>query len=317
MPQFVTTIDGLGIHLLHARSSHPGAHPLLLTHGWPGSIAEFLEVLGPLCDPAAHGGDPADAFHVVCPSLPGYAFSDKPAAPGWGIERIASAWAELMTRLGYQRFGAAGCDWGTSVSTALAQQAAERLSGIHLFPPLAPPDPATLGELTERERDALTALEHAAEWDSGYSREQSTRPQTIGYGLTDSPVGLCAWIVEKLCAWTDGDGDPRGALTDDQVLDNVMLYWLTAAGASSARLYWESIRQVDEWIAGGVPEPVLVPTGCTVFPHELQRPSRRWAERRFPDIRHWGEPERGGHFAALEQPAVFVDELRTFFRMVR
>jgi pimeloyl-ACP methyl ester carboxylesterase len=317
LPQFRTTIDGLAIHFVHVSSPHPGALPLVLTHGWPGSIVEFLDVIGPLSDPTAHGGDAADAFHVICPSLPGYGFSDKPTAPGWGIERIASAWIALMDRLGYDRYGAAGGDWGTSVSTCIAQQAPERLAGIHLFPPLAPPDPATFGELTERERSALAALEHAAEWDSGYSREHATRPQTIGYALADSPVALCAWIVEKFWAWTDGGGHPEGALTRDQLLDNVMLYWLPATGASSARLYWESIRQVNEWISGAATDRVAVPTGCTVFAHELQRPSRRWAEPRFPDIRHWSEPAHGGHFAAFEQPGVFVEELRAFFRLVR
>jgi pimeloyl-ACP methyl ester carboxylesterase len=317
LAQVRTTVGGLGLHVVHVRSPHPHALPLVLTHGWPGSIVEFLDVVGPLSDPAADGGNPADAFHVVCPSLPGYGFSDKPAAPGWGLERIASAWIALMERLGYARFGAAGSDWGTSVSTCIAQQAPERVAGIHLFPPLAPPDPATFGDLTERERAALAALEHAAEWDSGYSREHATRPQTIGYSLADSPAGLCAWIVEKFWAWTDGGGHPEGALTRDQLLDNVMLYWLPAAGASSARLYWESIRQVDAWISGAAGDRVTVPTGCSVFAHELQRPSRRWAERRFGDIRYWSEPDRGGHFAAFEQPAIFVDELRAFFRLVR
>jgi epoxide hydrolase len=315
--QFRTTLDGLGIHFVHVRSPCPDALPLVLTHGWPGSIVEFLDAIGPLSDPVAHGGDAVDAFHVVCPSLPGYGFSDKPAAPGWGIERIATAWIGLMRRLGYTRYGAAGSDWGTSVSTCIAQQAPEQVAGIHLFPPLAPPDPETLDDLTERERAALTALDHAAEWDSGYSAEHATRPQTIGYALADSPVALCAWIVEKFWAWTDGGGDPEGALTRDQLLDNLMLYWLPATGASSARLYWESIRQVNEWISGSVVDRITAPTGCSIFAHELQRPSRRWAERRFPNIRHWNELDRGGHFAAFEQPELFVDELRAFFRLVR
>jgi epoxide hydrolase len=315
--QFRTTLDGLSIHFLHIRSPSPDALPLVLTHGWPGSIVEFLDVLGPLSDPVAHGGDAADAFHVVCPSLPGYGFSDKPAAPGWGIERIADAWIALMDRLGYARYGAAGGDWGTSVSTCIARQAPERVAGIHLLPPLAPPDPATLDDLTDRERAALAALEHSAEWDSGYSTEHATRPQTIGYALTDSPVALCAWIVEKFWAWTDGSGDPEGALTRDQLLDNLMLYWLPATGASSARLYWESIRKVNEWISGTVDDVITTPTGCSIFAHELQRPSRRWAERRFPNIGHWNELDRGGHFAAFEQPELFVNELRAFFRLVR
>ena len=317
LPQFRTEIDGIGVHFLHVRSPHPEALPLIVTHGWPGSIVEFLKVIGPLTDPTSHGGDAADAFHVVCPSLPGYGFSDRPSRPGWGVERIAQAWAEMMARLGYGRYGAQGSDWGTSVSTLLAQQDPDHVVGIHLTPPLAPPDPATFDDLTDAERATLAALDHAAEWESGYSKEHATRPQTVGYGLVDSPVALCAWIVEKFRAWTDNDGHPEDVLTRDQLLDNVMLYWLPGTGASSARLYWESIRKVDEWISGGAVDPVTTPTGCSIFPAELQRPSRRWAERRFLDIRYWSEPERGGHFAAFEQPGLFVDEVRAFFRLVR
>ncbi|NEE01960.1 epoxide hydrolase [Phytoactinopolyspora halotolerans] len=317
LPQFRTEIDGVGIHVVHVRSPHSHALPLLLTNGWPGSIVEYLKVIGPLTDPAAHGGDAADAFHVVCPTLPGYGFSDKPAGPGWGVDRIAGAWAELMSRLGYDRYAAAGSDWGTSVTTRLGLRAPESVVGIHLMPPLAPPDPATFGNLTDSERAALESLREADEWGSGYSMQQSTRPQTVGYGLVDSPVALCAWIVEKFWAWTDWDTHLDEIVTRDELLANVTLYWLSRTGASSARLYWESIRQVNEWIAGSAGEPVTVPTGCTIFPKELQRPSRRWAEKRFPNILHWGETARGGHFAALEQPELFVDELRSFFRLVR
>jgi pimeloyl-ACP methyl ester carboxylesterase len=317
LPQFRTEVDGLGIHLLHVRSPHPDALPLVMTHGWPGSVVEFLKVIGPLTDPTAHGGDAADAFHLVIPSLPGYGFSDRPTQPGWGVERIAGAWAELMARLGYRRYGAQGGDWGTSVSTAIAQLDPEHVAGIHLNPPLAPPDPATLDDLTDRERAALASLEQAAEWESGYSQEHATRPQTIGYALVDSPAALCAWIVEKFWAWTDHDGRLESVLTRDELLDNVMLYWLPGTGASSARLYWESIRQVNRWISGPVTDTVAVPTGCSIFPKELQRPSRRWAARRFLDIRWWNEPDRGGHFAAFEQPELFVNEVRAFFRLVR
>jgi epoxide hydrolase len=317
LPQFRTVVDGLGIHFLHVRSPHPEALPIVITHGWPGSIVEFLKVIGPLTDPTAHGGEPEDAFHVVCPSLPGYGFSDKPTREGWGIERIAAAWAVLMSRLGYERYGAQGGDWGTSVSASIGQQHPEHVAGIHLMPPLAPPDPATFDELTERERAALASLEYAAEWDSGYSQVHATRPQTVGYGLVDSPIALCAWIVEKFRAWTDCDGHPENVLSRDELLDSVMLYWLPRAGASSARLYWQSIRQVNEWISGAATDAVAVPTGCSIFPKELQRPSRRWAEKRFLDIRYWSEPERGGHFAAFEQPELFVEELRAFFRLVR
>jgi len=317
LPQFRTEVDGLGIHLLHLRSPHPDAFPVVLTHGWPGSVVEFLKVIGPLTDPTAHGGDAADAFHLVVPSLPGYGFSDRPAQPGWGVERIAGAWARLMARLGYRRYGAQGGDWGTSVSTSIAQQDPEHVAGIHLNPPLAPPDPATFDDLTEAERATLAALEHAAEWESGYSQEHATRPQTIGYALVDSPAALCAWIVEKFWAWTDHDGQLEDVLTRDELLDNLMLYWLPGTGAASARLYWESIRQVNRWISGPVTETVAVPTGCSIFPKELQRPSRRWAARRFLDIRWWNELDKGGHFAAFEQPELFVNEVRAFFRLVR
>ncbi len=317
LPQFRTETGGLAIHFIHARSQHPGALPLILTHGWPGSVIEFMKVIAPLTDPAAHGGEAADAFHVVCPSLPGYGFSGKPTSPGWGIERIAGAWAELMSRLGYSRYGAQGSDWGTSISTLLAQHDPQHVAGIHLTPPLAPPDPATFGDLTDAERSALASLEHSAEWDSGYSQEHATRPQTIGYALTDSPAALCAWVIEKFWAWTDHGGHLEDVLTRDELLDNLMLYWLPRTGASAARLYWESIRQVNQWITGHASDAVSVPTGCSIFPKELQRPSRRWAAKRFTNIRYWNEPAQGGHFAAFEQPEPFVSEVRSFFRLIR
>jgi epoxide hydrolase len=312
-PQFRTEIDGLGIHLLHVRSRHPGALPLVLTSGWPGSVMEFLKVIGPLTDPP----DPGDAFHVVCPSLPGFGFSDKPTETGWGIEKIAAAWLKLMSRLGYERFGAQGSDWGTSISTLMAQQAPERLVAIHLTPPLAAPDPATFDDLTDAERTALATLEHLAEWEDGYSAEQSTKPQTIGYSLVDSPVGLAAWVVEKLRSWTDCQGHPENALSRDEILDSVMMYWLPGTGASSARLYWESIRQVQQAFTSGTSDTVSVPTGCSIFPKDNPRPSRRWAQRRYPNIVHWRELDRGGHFAAFEQPELFVEEVRAVFRELR
>jgi pimeloyl-ACP methyl ester carboxylesterase len=222
-----------------------------------------------------------------------------------------------MERLGYPRFGAQGSDWGTSVSTRIGQQAPERVLGLHLVPPLAPPDSATFGDLTDRERSALESLQRSAEADTGYSAEHATRPQTIGYALTDSPAALAAWITEKFWSWTDHDGDLETVISRDELLDNLMLYWLPGTGASSARLYWESIRQVNQWISGEVTDTVTVPVGCSIFPGELQRPSRRWAQRRFTDIRYWNEPERGGHFAALEQPALFVEEVRECFRTLR
>jgi pimeloyl-ACP methyl ester carboxylesterase len=222
-----------------------------------------------------------------------------------------------MRRLGYERYGAEGSDWGTSITTCLGQQDPGHVAGIHLIPPLAPPDPATFGDLTEQERGALASLERSEKSDSGYSKEHATRPQTIGYALTDSPAALCAWIIEKFWAWTDHDGDLENVLTRDELLDNLMLYWLPGTGASAARLYWESIAAVNQWISGPGGGPVTAPAGCSVFPGELQRPSRRWAEKRFLDIRYWNEPPKGGHFAAFEQPALFADEVRSFFRLVR
>jgi pimeloyl-ACP methyl ester carboxylesterase len=309
--QFRTEIDGLGIHFLHARSPHPDALPLVLTHGWPGSVVEFLKVIGPLTDPPAHGGDARDAFHVVCPSLPGYGFSDKPTAPGWGIPRIAAAWAQLMARLGYARYGAQGGDWGGMVTMQLAQLDAAHVAGIHLnMPTIARAAIAEAGTPTAAEQASLDAYGEHRRRGAGYSAQQSTRPQTLGYGLVDSPAAQCAWIVEKFWAWMDCDGHPENVLTRDELLDNVMLYWLPGAGASSARLYWESFAARDEGI-------VEVPVGCSIFPKEIFPVSERWARYRFPDLRHWHELERGGHFAALEQPAVLVDELRTFFALVR
>ena len=313
VPQFTTRIDGLDIHFLHVRSPHPGAVPLVMTHGWPGSFLEFEGVLGPLTDPPAHGGDPPDAFDVVVPSLPGYGFSGKPSATGWDVHRIARAWAELMTRLGYDRFLALGSDWGTSISISLALQHPGRLLGIHLVPPLAPPD-RSAGDLTGDERAALADLDQRSRTGSGYSAIQGTSPQTIGYALTDSPAGLCAWITEKLWAWADHPDDLGQVLSADQVLDNITVYWLTGTGASSARLYWESIAQVTQWFTAAAGDIVTVPAGCSVFPKEVPRPSRRWAQRRFANIVYWNQPGRGGHFAAWEQPGLFTGEVRAVAR---
>jgi pimeloyl-ACP methyl ester carboxylesterase len=307
--QYKTAIDGLGIHFVHAPSPHSGALPLVLTHGWPGSVVEFWEVIGPLCDPVAYGGDASDAFHVVVPSLPGYGWSDKPTVSGWGVERTARAWSALMARLGYERFGAQGGDWGSMVTTSIAEQDPEHVAGIHLNMVIGFPGPDD-GEMTELEQAAMASVNEYLQSDSGYSKQQSTRPQTVGYGLVDSPAGQCAWILEKFWAWTDTGGDPVGALGADRILDNVMLYWLPATGASSARMYWESFANQS---LGAV----SVPMGASIFPKEIFRPSKRWAEHRFSDIRHWGEPPAGGHFAAFEQPDVFVDEVRQFFRTVR
>jgi pimeloyl-ACP methyl ester carboxylesterase len=281
-----------------------------MTHGWPGSVVEFHKVIGPLTDPTAHGGEARDAFHIVCPSLPGYGFSDKPQETGWGIERIAAAWAQLMARLGYDRYLAQGGDWGAMVTTAIGYQDPEHCAGIHLNMVVAPPDPETMNDLTEQEQGSLASLKHYQDWDSGYSKQQSTRPQTVGYGLVDSPAGQAAWILEKFWSWTDCDGHPENVLTRDELLDNVMLYWLPGAAASSARLYWQSFT-------GRATDEVPVPTGCSIFPKEIMRASRRWADKRYRNIIHWNELEKGGHFAAFEQPETFVDEVRTCFRKVR
>jgi len=309
-PQYKTSIDSLGVHFLHVRSHEKDALPLVLTHGWPGSVVEFLDVIGPLTDPVAHGGEAADAFHVVCPSLPGYGFSDKPTATGWGVARIALAWAELMARLGYDRYGAQGGDWGAGVTQALGLADPAHLAGIHLNMVTVAPQPEDMADLTESERATLESLKHYRDWDSGYSKQQSTRPQTLGYGLVDSPAGQCGWILEKFWSWSDTDGDPVAALGADRILDNVMLYWLSATASSSGRLYWESFGRARTGV-------VEVPMGASIFPKEIFRASRRWAERQYADIRQWHELPVGGHFAAFEQPALFVEEIRSFFRLVR
>lgn len=308
--QFVTTIDGLDLHFVHVRSPHADAMPLILTHGWPGSIVEFHKVIEPLTNPTAFGGDAADAFHLVCPSLPGYGFSGKPATTGWGVDRIAQAWAVLMARLGYPRYGAQGGDWGSAVTAALGGLDPAHCAGIHLTM-ASETRPRVEGEPTEQEQRALRGLEFYRRWDSGYSKQQSTRPQTLGYGLTDSPAGQAAWILEKFQAWTDCDGHPENVLARDELLDNVMLYWVTASAASSARLYWESFGK------GGQRPPVDVPTGVAAFPKEIVPPVRKWMEPRFRNITHWSEMPRGGHFAAFEQPEAFVAEVRAFFRTLR
>ena len=269
--QFRTVIDGLGIHFLHIRSPHPAAMPLLLTHGWPGSIIEFLNVVGPLSDPASHGGDRTDAFHLVIPSLPGYGFSDKPLSVGWGIERIAAAWITLMKRLGYDRFVAQGGDWGAAVTTALGAMNPPECAGVHLNMPIVPPPKDESDDITPREKSAIASMQFYFDHDSGYAKQQGTRPQTLGYGLTDSPAGQAAWIYEKFYAWTDNDGSPESALSRDQMLDNIMLYWLPANGTSSARLYWECMATSF----GG--RSLDLPVGVTIYPKEIMRPSRRWA----------------------------------------
>jgi epoxide hydrolase len=309
--QFTTGIDGLDIHFIHARSPHPQAMPLIITHGWPGSVVEFHKVIEPLVDPVAHGGNAADAFHVVCPSLPGFGFSGKPTTTGWGVDRIARAWAVLMDRLGYARYGAQGGDWGSGITTALGAQDAEHCAGIHITLAMGT-RPAPGEQPTPEEARALKGLKHYADWDSGYSKQQSTRPQTLGYALTDSPSGQAAWILEKYWAWTDCDGHPENIFTRDELLDNVMLYWVTASAASSARLYWESFGPKRR-----TAHTVKVPTGVAVFPKEIVTPVRKWMEASYVNITHWSEMPKGGHFAAFEQPDLFVKEVRDYFRRIR
>ena len=310
--QYTTEIDGLDFHFLHIRSPHAHALPLVITHGWPGSIIEFAKVIGPLTDPAAYGGDNADAFHLVCPSLPGFGFSGKPTGPGWGVDRVGRAWGELMARLGYDRYVAQGGDWGAIITACMGMSEVKHCAGIHMNMPVVTPSKAAMQDLTDFEKDALADAQHYWDWDSGYSKEQSTRPQTLGYGLTDSPVGQAAWIIEKLWAWTDCQGHPENALTRDELLDNVMMYWLPGAAASSARMYWESFRVITQ-----KQETVNIPTGVSIFPREIFRASRRWVEERFKHLVHYNVLDKGGHFAAFEQPDIFVDELRTCFRHMR
>ena len=309
-PQFMTELNGLDIHFIHARSPHPQARPLLMTHGWPGSMVEFQKVIGPLIDPVAHDGSAEDAFHVVCPALPGYGFSGKPNDTGWSIEKIAETWNQLMIRLGYDEYFAQGGDWGAAVTAAIGMQNLGNCQAIHLNMVIVEPDPATMDDLTPLEQSALAGMQHYSDHDSGYSKQQSTRPQTVGYGLSDSPVGQMAWILEKYWAWMDCDGHPENVLTKDELLDNIMLYWCNASAASSARLYWESFNDLSR-------DEIVLATGCSVYPKEIFRASRRWAERRFKSLIHWNELDKGGHFAAFEVPETFIKEVRNCFRQLR
>jgi pimeloyl-ACP methyl ester carboxylesterase len=305
--QVRTVVDGLPVHLLHVRSPHPGALPLVLTHGWPGSVLEFLDLIGPLTEPE----DPRDAFSVVVPSLPGYGWSGAPTAPGWGPARTADAWAEVMRRLGYDRFGAQGGDIGSFVSANLGARHPDRVVGVHLNMVVTDPPPGRT-EFDEREQRALDRLRTFRTDGSAYSHQHRTRPQTLGYGLTDSPAGQAAWILEKFAAWSDCDGDPVAALGIDRLLDDVSVYWFTGTATSSARMYWEMARAPEE----RAPR-VDVPAGVSVFPHEIFLPPRAWAERQLTDLRTWREHDSGGHFAAMERPAELVADVREFFRPLR
>ena len=309
-PQFITEIDGVDIHFIHLPSVHENARPLIITHGWPGSVVEFHKVIEPLADPTAHGGNAEDAFHVVVPSLPGYGFSGKPKVTGWGIEKIADIWGELMARLGYDHYFAQGGDWGAMVTTHIGLQDKEHCDAIHLNMPVVIPDANTMAELTPSEQASLMSMKFYQDWDSGYSKQQSTRPQTVGYGLVDSPSGQAAWIIEKFYQWTDCNGHPENAISRDELLDNVMMYWLSKSAASSARLYWESFKNPPQ-------EEVDIPTGCSIFPKEIVRPSERWIRKRFTNLKYYNELEKGGHFAAFEQPEIFLQEIRTYFRSLR
>jgi len=308
--QYRTEIDGLGIHFLHIRSPHANALPMVLTHGWPGSVIEFHKVIGPLTDPVKYGGEAEDAFDLVVPSLPGYGFSDKPARAGWSVGRIARAWATLMPRLGYTRYVAQGGDWGAAVTTSLGKLRPPELAAIHVNIPLVMPE-GPYDNLSPAEAATLASMQLYDRWDAGYSKQQATRPQTLGYGLADSPTSQAAWIFEKFWSWMDCNGDPTNVLSYDELLDNIMLYWLPNNAASSARLYWESFE------GGFAATKLELPVGCSIFPKEIYRAPRSWADRCMSNIIHWNELEHGGHFAAFEQPDLFVKELRDCFRKIR
>ncbi|MEV0887835.1 epoxide hydrolase family protein [Streptomyces microflavus] len=314
-PQFVEEIDGAQVHFLHVTSPEPEATPLLLTHGWPGSIAEFLDVIGPLTDPRAHGGDPADAFHLVIPSIPGYGFSTL-SETGWDTPRIARAWAELMARLGYDRYVAQGGDAGAVISLELGRIDPEHVIGVHVNMLMTFPsgDPSELAALDERDQARLAKLGRFDAELSGYMKLQQTRPQTLAYGLTDSPVGQLAWIVEKFLDWTGATAVPEDAVDLDRLLTNVTIYWLTATAGSSAQFYYEGAAGVRAAAAGAVPTPLTVPVGVAVFPDDIFVPVRSFADRDIPTIVHWTEFDKGGHFAALEQPEALTDDVRAFAR---
>ena len=313
--QFRTVIDGVGIHFLHIRSPEPNALPLILTHGWPGSVVEFWKVIGPLTDPRSHGGKAEDAFHLVVPSLPGYGFSDAP--PNWDTLHIAKAWRTLMARLGYARYVAQGGDWGAAVTAELAALEPPQLAGIHLNLVMVIPDETDLANLTETEKEIIARNTEFNDNGQGYADQQRTKPQTLGYALADSPIGQAAWIYDKYRDWSDCDGDPRNTFSMDEMLDNIMMYWLPNRSASSARLYAAVIGPNAEgrFAAGFV--PLSLPVGVTMYPKEVMCASRRWVEKTFSRLIYWNEPHRGGHFAAFERPASFVTEMRDCFCSLR
>ena len=312
-PQFRTTIDGLAIHFIHVRSRHRNALPIVLTHGWPGSVVEFLDVIEPLTDPTAHGGEPRDAFDVIIPSLPGFGFSDKPDSPIWDLPRIAGAWATLVKRLGYTRWVAQGGDWGSGVTHMLAKLRPNGLLAAHTNWPLV--FPTELPALpTPEEKRAIEASDRFYGDGYGYFKLNATRPQTIGYALADSPIGQAMWIYEKFQAWTDNNGNPEDALTIDQILDNISLYWFTNSAASSARIYWQNSRAGPLSFSFG---NIDLPMAATIFPAEIYRAPKSWATALWSKLIYWNEVDRGGHFAAFEQPTLFSEEMRKAFRRVR
>jgi pimeloyl-ACP methyl ester carboxylesterase len=324
LPQFTTEIDGVEIHFIHVKSKHEDALPLVMTHGWPGSVIELLEAVGPLTDPTAHGGTAEDAFDLVLPSLPGYGFSGEPRELGWNVGRIALAWAELMRRLGYTRYVAQGGDVGASVTDAMGRQAPDGLVGIHMNLLVTVLSGAPLPQDSEEERAAQDAINTFRQSGYGYFLEQATRPQTIGYALLDSPVALAAWMLDHD---TDAyykishafvDGEPSGNLTRDHILDNITLYWLTGTGASAARSYWENGQAAAAaQAAGQAPPPVSLPVGFTTFPGEIWQSPRSWVEAGYPNVTYFNKAERGGHFAAWEEPELFSAEVRAAFRSLR
>jgi epoxide hydrolase len=314
LPQFTTTIDGTNVHFLHIRSAEPDALPLIMTHGWPGSIVEFLDIVGPLTDPRAHGADAADAFHLVIPSIPGFGLSGPTSEPGWSAGRVGEAFAELMSRLGYERYGAQGGDEGAIIAPDLGRAAPDHVVGVHVnaasvgFMPFPPLEESELAELSDAERARVERIAEYLDEGSGYASIQSTKPQTLAYGLTDSPVGQLAWIVERFQEWTHGSEVPEDAVDRDRMLTNVMLYWLTGTAGSAASIYYEDKH------SGAWPQPSGVPTGVTVFAEDIS--IRRYAEQS-NNIVHWSEFERGGHFAALEAPDLLIADVREFFHPLR
>ena len=326
LPQFKTELDGLNIHFIHVKSPHANALPLVMTHGWPGSVIELLEIIGPLTDPTAHGGNEEDAFHLVLPSIPGYGFSDEPTEVGWGPIRIGRAWHELMRRLGYTRYVAQGGDVGSQVTDAMGRLSLDGLLGIHtnlLTPALGDPNALSASPPTEEERAALDQLDGFRATGTGYFVEQATRPETIGYALLDSPIALAAWIIDhdtdsyEKIARAFVDGEPSGGLTREHIVDNITLYWLTGTGASAARSYWEEAQENVRAVGQAVP-PVSIPVGFTSFPGEIWRTPRSWVERAYPNVDiYFNEVDKGGHFAAWEEPELFSEEMRAAFKSLR